>query len=95
MEWFIGLTTQECYLCGAPPSQAYRHDKNPAHSEPFYYNGIDRVDNSMGYVSGNLYACCKTCNYAKGQLTLEQFLIHVAQIYELNFKEDESGQSTI
>jgi hypothetical protein len=35
--------------------------------------GIDRIDNSKGYVRGNMVACCFECNRMKGQLTLGQF----------------------
>lgn len=27
---------------------------------------IDRVDNSIGYVYGNVVPCCRWCNYTKG-----------------------------
>jgi hypothetical protein len=29
-------------------------------------NGIDRVDNTLGYVDSNVVACCKACNMTKG-----------------------------
>jgi hypothetical protein len=35
--------------------------------------GIDRIDNSKGYVWGNMVSCCFECNRMKGQLTLDQF----------------------
>jgi hypothetical protein len=37
--------------------------------------GIDRVDNSRGYHTGNCVACCARCNFMKGSLELGQFLI--------------------
>lgn len=36
-------------------------------------NGIDRVDNTVGYTKKNCVACCKHCNYVKGDLSLEDF----------------------
>ena len=36
-------------------------------------NGIDRVDNSKGYVTGNCVPCCKHCNYVKGALSVTDF----------------------
>jgi hypothetical protein len=36
--------------------------------------GLDRVDNSLGYDLQNLVSCCPVCNYAKGQLSGEEFL---------------------
>jgi hypothetical protein len=28
-------------------------------------NGIDRMDNTKGYVLGNIVSCCTECNYVK------------------------------
>jgi 5-methylcytosine-specific restriction endonuclease McrA len=36
-------------------------------------NGIDRVDNNKGYLKENCVPCCKHCNYAKGNLSMEDF----------------------
>lgn len=36
--------------------------------------GLDRVDNSKGYVLGNVVSCCTSCNLAKGKSTKEDFI---------------------
>jgi hypothetical protein len=36
-------------------------------------NGVDRLDSSSGYTSGNCTPCCHFCNRAKGDRTLEEF----------------------
>jgi hypothetical protein len=36
-------------------------------------NGIDRIDNTTGYVLSNCVPCCKHCNYVKGDLSKEDF----------------------
>lgn len=36
-------------------------------------NGIDRVDNTIGYVEGNVVSCCSTCNYAKKDMTMDKW----------------------
>ena len=36
-------------------------------------HGIDRVDNTKGYIEGNVVPCCKQCNRAKLNMTLEAF----------------------
>lgn len=36
-------------------------------------NGIDRIDNSVGYTFENCVPCCKHCNYVKGDLSLADF----------------------
>jgi hypothetical protein len=38
-------------------------------------NGIDRVDNSIGYEPGNCVLCCKHGNYVKGDLSQDDFEI--------------------
>lgn len=38
-------------------------------------NGIDRVDNSKGYLKTNCVPCCKHCNYVKGDLSIADFEI--------------------
>jgi len=36
--------------------------------------GIDRVDNSIGYLKGNVCSCCSTCNYMKRNMSKEEFI---------------------
>ncbi len=38
------------------------------------YVGIDRKDNNVGYVQGNVYPCCKRCNWAKGTEDYDEFV---------------------
>lgn len=46
------------------------------------YNGIDRVDNSKGYIKGNCVSCCSICNTMKLSLNLEDFKEHINKIYK-------------
>ena len=55
---------------------------NSKHSNgEFIYNGIDRVDNLMGYTLNNVVACCKNCNTMKKDLNKEEFLNIITLIY--------------
>lgn len=36
-------------------------------------NGIDRVDNTRGYVLGNVQPCCRICNRAKREMPIRDF----------------------
>ena len=36
-------------------------------------NGIDRIDNNLGYSISNCVPACKHCNYVKGDLSLDDF----------------------
>lgn len=68
---FYSLIISDCYYCGAQPSRVSKVNgrKNP----PLLYNGIDRVDNTIGYNIFNCVPCCTTCNKAKSALTFEKF----------------------
>ena len=68
---FKQLCKQDCHYCGAAPAEdktVYNMHKKRYPDALFriiYRNGIDRVDNSKGYVFSNCAACCSTCNLAK------------------------------
>lgn len=47
-----------------------------------FINGIDRVDSSIGYTIQNSVPCCKICNYAKHNLTLEEFTLWLDRLVE-------------
>jgi len=66
---FDKMTSQACAYCGRPPGTVHR--KN---GSEHVYNGLDRVENSIGYIPSNTVPCCGTCNKLKGQFGLEQFI---------------------
>jgi len=76
-EDFYGLVAEDCRYCGCPPSKVRR---NGTYNGEFVYNGIDRVDNSLGYVPGNVTACCETCNRAKNALSYSEFMAWIARL---------------
>lgn len=55
--------------------------------QEFVYNGIDRIDNSRGYVEGNVVACCKICNHAKHTMTAEDFLAWATRLAQYQSKK--------
>ena len=68
---FDSLVTNNCYYCNAIPGNI----KKPASGNGnFIYNGIDRINNKLGYITGNVVSCCQTCNRAKGQMTQKEFI---------------------
>ena len=58
------------------------------------YNGLDRVNNGLGYVEGNVVPCCETCNTAKQNLDLPAFFEWVQRVYEHSV-EKKSGQENV
>lgn len=68
---FVG----ECHYCGSVPART-----SESFDEKFIFNGIDRVDNTKGYILGNVVSCCYTCNLMKNTFTVEEFLLHIKRI---------------
>ena len=79
-EQFKTLILQNCFYCGVEPRQIVKRPH-----ETLLWNGIDRVDSSLGYVLENCVPCCKICNYAKHNLSKEEFLIWLRRAYEHNY----------
>lgn len=77
---FRGLIEANCYYCGSPPSNRAFNAKKP--DDEFIYNGIDRIDTRLGYTKENVVSCCGNCNYAKSDLTQEEFFNLIEKIYK-------------
>ena len=76
-EEFAELTKKNCYYCGAEPAKVNHPTRNYG---PYIYNGIDRVDNTKGYILENCVTCCMTCNKMKVRLDINNFLDHIRKI---------------
>lgn len=72
------LVFQKCYYCGKEPY--LKQSRKQINGNPCM-NGIDRVDNSLGYTKENCVTCCKQCNYAKHEMSQEEFLDLIKMIY--------------
>lgn len=89
-EEFIFMTTQDCFYCGAKPQPRKHHTYFVGE---FLCNGIDRVDSSRGYVLDNCVPCCPTCNRAKNNTPINEFLSWVSMVYNHScMKEEKSCQ---
>jgi hypothetical protein len=74
-EEFKELVISPCFYCGIRPYRTWRHThvlKNGT-ADVLMANGIDRVDNSKGYIQGNVVSACPKCNYAKRDMSLIEF----------------------
>lgn len=79
LDYFIKLSSNNCYWCGSKPlSKKGLKDwhKNAT------INGIDRINNTLGYTIENCVACCYDCNRMKSNLTEVNFLEHIKKIYD-------------
>ena len=81
VEEFRRIIALDCHYCGRPPEQWIEHSTKRTYHGNYVYNGIDRVNNLVGYVSDNCVPCCSTCNAAKSNMTKEDFLAWVGRIY--------------
>lgn len=80
---FEALVQGDCFYCGQKPARRYR----PSRYITFYLsNGIDRVDNTVGYEVSNCVSCCKICNQFKSDLTQSQMFEFVKRIYEKHLR---------
>lgn len=94
-EEFRNITLQNCYYCGIEPSLEHLRNKTTKYQEKdsfdhsvYIHNGIDRLDSSKGYLKENCVPCCKTCNQAKSNYTMEYFLNWINRIYKNLNKEE-------
>lgn len=58
LEEFLGLAPDPCFYCGRDRSDTW---------------GLDRIDSAGEYTLNNVRPCCRTCNLAKNDMTVEEF----------------------
>ncbi len=84
-EQFKEITSSNCHYCGVVPSQsAY---SNGYKTSDYTYNGIDRKDNNVGYEINNVLTCCKTCNFAKRDMSYLDFINWIKRLKEHTINE--------
>ena len=74
-EEFEYITKQSCHYCGASPSPFCA--PTIRYNGLYIGNGIDRKDNSFGYVISNCLPCCEVGNRAKKNMTYDDFIIWI------------------
>jgi hypothetical protein len=73
LEEFREFIFKNCHYCGSLPNRL-NVVENIQQENLIYYNGIDRLDNTIGYQLNNCITCCKTCNYAKSSISYNDFI---------------------
>lgn len=73
------LILQPCFYCGI---EEFTVTKSRGHT--LKHNGIDRMDNLHGYTPENCVPCCRTCNFAKNNLALDEFMAWIQRIKNAN-----------
>ena len=62
------IVNSQCYLCGRKSYEKYK-------------NGIDRIDNNLGYIMSNVKSCCGSCNFIKKDMELNELFNKMTEIY--------------
>jgi len=75
----FALMKENCHYCGDEPRNVGKPNSESS-ADCFIYNGLDRVDNSKGYVVGNVVPCCRSCNRAKDTKTYSEFTSWVLRV---------------
>jgi hypothetical protein len=94
LEWaisddlFESLIFSNCHYCDLPPARVTRR-ATQYRKDSICYNGIDRVNNTLGYILGNVVTCCKDCNKAKDVMSAEQFVKWAVRVANHAGKRDE------
>lgn len=65
------LFSYSCFYCGQEPQEDNRG---------LVRNGIDRMDNRVGYIIDNVVSCCWRCNRQKDSFDSEEFIKHSVKI---------------
>ena len=69
-EYFVELVKLPCDYCGIIQEKGF--------------NGIDRIDSTIGYLNDNCVSCCAMCNFMKGCLHKDIFTQRVEHIATYN-----------
>lgn len=101
LEEFKEITSLDCFYCYFKPKFMNRYldsngkqvNKNKEYQigtikyACAYMNGIDRVDNKIGYKLTNCVPCCSDCNFAKGSMTIYEWLSYIER-FKLGFTRE-------
>ena len=68
LEEYSELRNKSCHYCAGPLPQSSR--------------GLDRLDNSKGYIKGNVVPCCYGCNNLKSDVLSEKETLEVVKLLQ-------------
>lgn len=87
-EEFYGLTQQRCHYCGMPPVKLVYGN----HYGNYPHNGVDRKDNSRGYIGENVVPCCTTCNFRKLNVSYAKFVAWLDRVATFRFSKEKGAK---
>lgn len=80
------LCTSNCNYCGVEPERIFP-PKSTGLNGCITVNGIDRIDNKLGYTKCNCVTSCEHCNRAKMDLSIDKWNEWVKRFVKFNTKE--------
>lgn len=88
---FYSISQMPCHYCRSERVNEFCSTKNCKRSSAkskiegvFKYNGLDRIDSSLGHFLDNVLPCCYYCNFAKGKQTYDEFCGWIRRVKEYN-----------
>jgi hypothetical protein len=78
-EQFQHLLASKCHYCDSEPKGIITKG-----TTSLRYNGIDRVDNLVGYTENNSVAACWMCNRSKSSLSKKDFLDWIKRVAKVS-----------
>ena len=75
---FYKLSQLNCYYCSQSPNN--KANKSKKDGGDYIYNGLDRLDNSISHCYSNVVPCCKSCNFAKSNLSFDDFMYWIGKL---------------
>lgn len=79
-EDFKRITSLNCHYCNIEPLQIAKYYNKTSQSLNYIYNGIDRINNDVGYILNNSTPCCFVCNRAKREMGYLDFLSYIDRL---------------
>ena len=81
---FCVLVRRQCHYCGELQKCGLSSKESnticPLDKNIQQFNGIDRKDQSVGYIMTNCVSCCSMCNYMKNTLSEQVFVNKIEHI---------------
>lgn len=89
---FSKIVLSHCHYCGAEPCnetkiRSFTLGQEASH-RVFRTNGVDRIDNGIGYNSDNCVPACKRCNIAKSTMSKGEFLSWIETVHNHQNNKD-------
>lgn len=85
---FVRISSADCVYCGEHPMSRKDRILGKVVDSGRFANGLDRVDNSIGYTVSNVVPCCKKCNRAKDTMSVMEFKRLIKNQYTKLFNGD-------